>query len=263
MKNISLIYILFIQVLCYSCGSNRVEPYSGNLVVRDEHFLDGLKKLESGDAESMPLDGNILFYTFDGVLIPRLEVIKNSYSGNYVVQSLYVDKNNKLTLAVIAPMTEDLKKRRQEINDSKGKPNLLLGKDGIAFTSKDMEGHEFTEDQKGKVIVMNFWFMACAPCIKEFPELNKLVNKYKHEKIVFLGFTTDKKEKLVPFLKKHPFSYHVMPETMEISNNYQVLACPTHVIIDKTKKITYYYTGSFDSTSIKGFEKEIDKALAN
>jgi thiol-disulfide isomerase/thioredoxin len=29
------------------------------------------------------------------------------------------------------------------------------------------------------VIVLNFWFTQCKPCVAEFPELNELKEKYK------------------------------------------------------------------------------------
>jgi thiol-disulfide isomerase/thioredoxin len=41
---------------------------------------------------------------------------------------------------------------------------------------------------KGKVVVLNFWFIGCAPCIAELPALNKLVDEYKGEDVVFIAF---------------------------------------------------------------------------
>ena len=29
---------------------------------------------------------------------------------------------------------------------------------------------------RGRVVVLNFWFLACAPCQAEIPSLNKLVS---------------------------------------------------------------------------------------
>ena len=33
---------------------------------------------------------------------------------------------------------------------------------------------------KGKIVVMNCWYITCSMCVKEMPELNKLVKKYKN-----------------------------------------------------------------------------------
>jgi len=261
MKIKTILNIIFVIVLSNSCSSNSTKPYSGNLTTRNEHFLDGLKKLDDGTTDAMALNTSILFYTIDGILIPQLEVIKNTYSGNYVVHSLYVDQNNQLKLAIITPITDEIKKRRQSIDDAKGKPNLLLGKEAIPFNIKDIDGNEYTENRKGDVIVLNFWFTACAPCVREIPELNKLVKKFNNKKIVFLAIATDKKEHLITFLNKHPFSYHVVAEGNKVTEDYKALVAPTHVIIDKNSIIKYYHSGSFDSISIKDFENEIDKVL--
>lgn len=32
---------------------------------------------------------------------------------------------------------------------------------------------------KGKVVVMNFWFIGCKPCVAEMPALNRLVERYR------------------------------------------------------------------------------------
>ena len=33
---------------------------------------------------------------------------------------------------------------------------------------------------KEKIVVVNFWFKACAPCIAEMPALNKLADEFKN-----------------------------------------------------------------------------------
>lgn len=55
----------------------------------------------------------------------------------------------------------------------------------LAFDDKTYGEKELS----GKIVVMNFWYSKCLPCIKEIPELNKIVAEYKDNKnIVFLGF---------------------------------------------------------------------------
>jgi len=41
---------------------------------------------------------------------------------------------------------------------------------------------------KGKIFVINFWFLECKPCVIEIPELNKIVEKHKSEEVLFLAF---------------------------------------------------------------------------
>ena len=42
------------------------------------------------------------------------------------------------------------------------------------FNFKDVNGNKLNKkDLKGKVIVINFWFTTCQPCIQEIPLLNE------------------------------------------------------------------------------------------
>jgi thiol-disulfide isomerase/thioredoxin len=45
---------------------------------------------------------------------------------------------------------------------------------------------------KGKIVVIKCWYIHCAACIKEFPEVNNLVRKYKDRKdIIFISLAED------------------------------------------------------------------------
>src|SRR5689334_20368114 len=44
---------------------------------------------------------------------------------------------------------------------------------------------------KGKIVVLNFWFTACPPCLAEIPALNKLAKEYKNKNVIFFGITYD------------------------------------------------------------------------
>ena len=45
------------------------------------------------------------------------------------------------------------------------------------FKVKTIGGKRLTlAELQGKVVVINFWFIGCAPCISEMPALNKLVD---------------------------------------------------------------------------------------
>ncbi|MBN1273521.1 MAG: redoxin domain-containing protein [Candidatus Aminicenantes bacterium] len=98
-------------------------------------------------------------------------------------------------------------------------------------------------DLKGKVVVLNFWFIGCAPCRVEIPGLNKLTEEFKDEKVVFIAFAMDPAEALEKYLKDHPFTYKIIPDASKTASIYKVEAFPTHVIIDKQGKIAYRLVG--------------------
>jgi peroxiredoxin len=104
------------------------------------------------------------------------------------------------------------------------------------FLFKDLDGNVVSnETMKGKIIVIKCWYIHCAACIKEFPQVNALASKYKDRKdILFLSLAEDTPEQLKTFLAKRPLSYSVIPNMKEYMNNtLQLNAFPTHFILNK------------------------------
>jgi peroxiredoxin len=108
------------------------------------------------------------------------------------------------------------------------------------FSFKDLNGNLITnESMKGKIVVIKCWYIHCAACIKEFPEVNNLVRKYKDRKdIIFISLAEDTPEQLKSFLVKKPLSYSVVPNMKDYMNlTLQLNAFPTHFIINKDGSI--------------------------
>lgn len=116
----------------------------------------------------------------------------------------------------------------------------MEGKPFPQFSFEDLDGNEVSnETMKGKIIVIKCWYIHCAACIKEFPAVNALVEKYKDRKdIVFVSLAEDTPEQLKAFLARKPLSYSVIPNLKEYMNNtLELNAFPTHFILNKEGKI--------------------------
>jgi thiol-disulfide isomerase/thioredoxin len=76
------------------------------------------------------------------------------------------------------------------------------------FSFKDLDENVVSnETMKGKIIVIKCWYIHCAACIKEFPQVNALASKYKDRNdIVFISLAEDTPEQLKTFLAKRPLS---------------------------------------------------------
>ena len=112
------------------------------------------------------------------------------------------------------------------------------------FTAKILGGKEYkTADLKGRVVVLNFWYIGCAPCRVEMPGLNKLVDEFKDSEVVFLGVALDKETELQTFLNDHPFRYEIVPEGQELAKLLGVSVYPTHILMNKAGEIEYFLTG--------------------
>ncbi|SHH01157.1 TlpA family protein disulfide reductase [Flavobacterium defluvii] len=109
------------------------------------------------------------------------------------------------------------------------------------FSFKDLDGNLVTnESMKGKIIVIKCWYIHCTPCIREFPQVNKLVEEYKDRKdIVFMSLAEDSAEQLKTFLARKPLSYSVIPDMKVYMNEaLQLNSFPTHFILNKEGMIS-------------------------
>lgn len=61
------------------------------------------------------------------------------------------------------------------------------------FNVRTINGESVTlSELKGKVVVINFWFEACAPCIAEIPALNRLKEDYRTKDVDQSGCTLNR-----------------------------------------------------------------------
>lgn len=133
------------------------------------------------------------------------------------------------------------------------------GKSFPEFSFKDLNGNLLTnESLKGKVVAIKCWYIHCAACLKEFPDVNKLVENYKDRKdVVFVSLAEDTPEQLKPFLIKRPLAYAVVPNMKTYMNlTLKLNAFPTHFIIDKEGTIAKVVSDS------KGLEVALEKVSA-
>ena len=110
---------------------------------------------------------------------------------------------------------------------------------------------------RGKVILLDFWFKNCSPCIESVPRLNAINKKYGDKNFAMLGINTwDSQKDVVWFCDKHQVTYNVLLNGKDLAENYGIDAFPTVVLIDKDGKVLY--SGGFDPSKIEGL---IEKAL--
>jgi len=104
------------------------------------------------------------------------------------------------------------------------------------FSFKDLNGNLVSnESMKGKIIVIKCWYIHCTPCIREFPQVNKLTEEYKERKdILFISLAEDSPEQLKAFLARKPLSYSVIPDMkIYMNESLQLNSFPTHFILNK------------------------------
>jgi thiol-disulfide isomerase/thioredoxin len=124
----------------------------------------------------------------------------------------------------------------------KNKQNQTLGNYIKPFKEKLLTGKYFSEKQlKGKITLINFWFASCAPCIAEFPQLNLVHQKFKHNKnFQMLGITFEAKEEVSKIKNKYKITYPLLltsrAKCSDLSFNF---GYPVTIVTNYTGKIIY------------------------
>ncbi len=112
------------------------------------------------------------------------------------------------------------------------------------FTASSLDGKQLDlAAMRGKVVVLNFWFIGCAPCRVEIPGLNELASEFAGKDVVFVGLATDPADDLKRFLKTSPFKYQIVADSLKIASQYDVSGYPVHIVIDRQGKIISRLTG--------------------
>ena len=73
--------------------------------------------------------------------------------------------------------------------------------------------HALVNDNKGKVVVVNFWASWCPPCLREFPDIIKVYNEYHAEGLEVVAITineADETQDIAEFLERFepPFAIY-------------------------------------------------------
>ena len=135
------------------------------------------------------------------------------------------------------------------------------GTANLALTLKDMNGADVKlADQKGKVILLNFWATWCPPCLAEIPEFIKVYEEKKGEGFTILGVSTDDTpEQLRTFASEHKVTYPLLLLTQEVEDAYGPLfGLPTSVLIARDGSVCKRHFGPMSKEQL---EKEIKPLL--
>ena len=218
--------------------------------------IKGLDKDHISDWRTLP-DDFMTWYTYSyynirlsqdfiGLDVDSVVIEKPAFLNKLLTDKVFAFKigtkadNDVYKLYPLTSKVESIRATIKEMASTEIQHYKMEGREIPDFNFTDINGINYdSASTKGKLIVLKCWFIGCVACVKEFPELNNLVNNYKDNgNILFLSLAIDKKDELVKFLKTKKFKYAVVPEMKNfMSSDLSITQYPTHLLIGKTGKI--------------------------
>ena len=140
---------------------------------------------------------------------------------------------------------------------------LSVGQKAPDFTLKSFTGKNLRlAEQRGKIILLNFWATWCTPCRQEIPQLNKIHQKYSRLGVSVWGVNIDKSDKVARSMANQlNVSYPILHDgNKSIGDTYSPTAMPYTLLIDRNGKIRKIYLGYVAGYEVK-YEKDIRALL--
>jgi peroxiredoxin len=114
-------------------------------------------------------------------------------------------------------------------------------------------------DLKGKTVVLEFWFPACAPCAEAIPSLNAIYQRYTSDtwKLYGVEFTNARVDAIRVHVKEHAMHYPILHTADKVSQLYAITGAPTIFLIDKQGIIRYISSGFHEEELLKAIEENL------
>ncbi len=118
------------------------------------------------------------------------------------------------------------------------------------FTLTDIYGNKFSlSDFRGKVVILDFFMIRCAPCKEQVRELKEVLAEYGGQ-VVIISISVDPgdtDEALRAYATENGMTWKVARDTAGLADKYHITAVPTLVLIDKEGYIRHRHVGLTDS----------------
>jgi len=124
--------------------------------------------------------------------------------------------------------------------------SATLGNEAPNFTLKSNSSKNLRlSEQRGDVVLINFWASWCGPCRQEMPELEAIYQKYQSLGFTIFGVNVDKDRPAADqILNAGNLSFPILFDTENtISELYQVDAMPTTLIVDRSGTVRFIHRG--------------------
>jgi len=159
--------------------------------------------------------------------------------------NLSVHLNGYATISPLLPGIEILPGENQNLDFSltATESGLLTGNLPYSFTLENISGDSISvTDLTGYVVLINFWYAACAPCIAEFPGIENVYRKYNTDGFRVLAINPmrpDNREAVIQKQDELDMTFQLLLDwDQHVTRDlYVVGEFPQNFLIDRTGRI--------------------------
>ena len=127
-----------------------------------------------------------------------------------------------------------------------GTESSLVGKAAPDFKLEKLDGTPFRlSDQRGKVVVLDFWATWCGACIQVLPQIDHLINQHKDREVLLIAVNLQEApEAIHATLKRLKLETTVvLDQDGVVAGKYAAVAIPQTVIIDRSGQVFRLFVG--------------------
>ncbi len=126
------------------------------------------------------------------------------------------------------------------------------------------DGEVTLSEQRGKVVVINFWASTCPPCRTEARDLEAAWQGYQDKDVLFVGANIqDTPEPAKRFLDEFGVTYpNGLDEGGRISIDYGVVGIPVTFVVDGEGTVARRWVGEIDIDTLKTWIDELLEGAA-
>lgn len=141
--------------------------------------------------------------------------------------------------------------------------DALLNSAAPDFTLRSLDGpNQRLSEQRGDVVLINFWASWCGPCRQEMPLLDELNRKYEPMGFKMFGINVEEDSSAAEqMLSEVGVGFPILfdPDN-KVSEAYRVIAMPTTVVINRDGEVSYVHHGYKPGDEQK-YQEAIRKAI--
>lgn len=259
-KIIAMFMALSLCLGLVACGGNTGGGTGGENPPVDEGTPLGQTTVTVAKSTGYMVEDVFVFlYDENGDMVSRG---KTDYKGTVsfnLDKSSYVLKLEGLPLGYVAEPSYILNSSEMKITlgtqlipEESGLSSYRVGDVCQDFTFTDYQGNSVKLSdllKEKEIVVLNFWYVNCSFCVKEFPYLNEAYLEYSDRiEVLAINNLGESDEQIAAFKDKHSLDMPIGRDNCSMYSKFGLGGAPSTVIIDSNGIVRFSHTGAYVTT---------------